>query len=63
MTVISVGKQVIRFQIDPQVAARALLARVLWLQGFPDQAMRIAERSVRMRARPITNSHFVMLWP
>jgi hypothetical protein len=44
--VISVGKQVIRFQIDPQVAARALLARILWLQGFPDQAMRIAERSM-----------------
>ncbi|HEX3524230.1 MAG TPA: hypothetical protein VHT52_19340, partial [Stellaceae bacterium] len=44
--VISVGKQVIRFQIDPQVAARALLARILWLQGFPDQAMRIAERSI-----------------
>jgi predicted ATPase len=36
----------IRFQIDLLVAARAVLARVLWLQGFPDQAMRAAERSI-----------------
>jgi predicted ATPase len=28
------------------VAARAFLARVLWLQGFPDQAMRTAESSI-----------------
>jgi predicted ATPase len=28
------------------VMARTFLARVLWLQGFPDQAMRAAERSV-----------------
>jgi predicted ATPase len=36
----------VRFQIDPRVAARVYLARVLWLQGFPDQAMRTAERSI-----------------
>jgi predicted ATPase len=36
----------IRFQIDLLVAARVFLARVLWLQGFPDQAMRAAERSI-----------------
>jgi predicted ATPase len=36
----------IRFPIDPRVAARIFLARVLWLQGFPDQAMRAAERSI-----------------
>jgi predicted ATPase len=28
------------------VTARAFLARVLWLQGFPDQAMRTAESSI-----------------
>jgi predicted ATPase len=36
----------IRFQIDLRVGARAVLARVLWLQGFPEQAMRAAERSI-----------------
>jgi predicted ATPase len=36
----------IRFQIDLRVAARVFIARVLWLQGFPDQAMRAAERSI-----------------
>jgi predicted ATPase len=29
-----------------QVTARAFLARILWLQGFPDQAMRTAESSI-----------------
>jgi predicted ATPase/DNA-binding winged helix-turn-helix (wHTH) protein len=36
--------------VDPDVAAPALLARILWLQGFPDQATRTAEIAVR-RAR------------
>jgi predicted ATPase len=36
----------IRFQIDQRVAAGTFLARVLWLQGFPDQAMRTAEAGV-----------------
>ncbi|HYZ21084.1 MAG TPA: hypothetical protein VE690_02900, partial [Rhodopila sp.] len=36
----------IRFQLDLLVAARTVLARVLWLQGFPDQAMRAVERSI-----------------
>jgi predicted ATPase len=39
-------RYMIRFQIDLLVTARAFLARVLWLQGFPDQAMRAAERSI-----------------
>jgi predicted ATPase len=39
--------EVIRFQLDQRTAARALLARILWLQGFPDQAMRAAESSIR----------------
>jgi predicted ATPase len=37
---------VIRFHTDQRVTARAFLARILWLQGFPDQAMRTAERNV-----------------
>jgi len=36
----------IRFQYDQRVAARTVLARVLWLQGFPDQAMRAAKGAV-----------------
>jgi predicted ATPase len=38
--------EIIRFLFEPRVTARAFLARVLWLQGFPDQAMRIAESSI-----------------
>jgi predicted ATPase len=37
---------IIRFQFDQRVMARVLLARILWLQGFPDQAMRAASVSV-----------------
>jgi predicted ATPase len=37
---------VLRFQFRPHVAARVLLAWSLWLEGFPDQAMRAAENSV-----------------
>jgi predicted ATPase len=39
-------RQFIRLQLNPQVTARVHLARILWLQGFPDQAMREAERSI-----------------
>ena len=38
--------QFVRFQVDQWVGARAYLARILWLQGLPDQAMRTAETSV-----------------
>jgi predicted ATPase len=37
---------IISFPLDPQVMARTILARVLWLQGLPDQAVRAAERSI-----------------
>jgi predicted ATPase len=37
---------IIRFQYDQQLTANGILARILWLQGFPDQAMRIAQSSV-----------------
>jgi predicted ATPase len=36
----------IPFEIDQRVAARVFLSRVLWLQGFPEQAMRAAESSI-----------------
>jgi predicted ATPase/DNA-binding winged helix-turn-helix (wHTH) protein len=35
-----------RFEIDTRVTARVFLAWSLWLQGFPDQAMRTAESSI-----------------
>ena len=38
--------QFVRFQVDPRAGARAYLARILWLQGLPDQAMRTAESSL-----------------
>jgi predicted ATPase/DNA-binding winged helix-turn-helix (wHTH) protein len=38
--------QILRSEVDQWTAARAYLARILWLQGFPDQAMRTAEGSV-----------------
>lgn len=38
--------QIGRFEIDQWAAARVSLARILWLQGLPDQAMRTAESSV-----------------
>jgi hypothetical protein len=37
---------VLRFQFRPHVASRVLLAWILWLEGFPDQAIRAAENSV-----------------
>jgi predicted ATPase/DNA-binding winged helix-turn-helix (wHTH) protein len=39
-------RQIVRFEVDQRVAARSYLARTLWLQGLPDQAMRAAESSV-----------------
>lgn len=40
------GAHVIRFQNDQLVAARRVLAPVLWLQGYPEQALRAAEKGV-----------------
>src|SRR3712207_6117154 len=36
----------VRFQFDQRVTARITLARVLWLQGFPDRALREVEANV-----------------
>jgi len=37
---------IVRFQFDQRVTARIPLAGILWLQGFPDQAMRVAEANI-----------------
>ena len=43
---------IIRFHFDQLVTGRGTLARILWLQGFPDQAMRMAQDNVdNTRAR------------
>jgi predicted ATPase len=38
--------EAVRFQLDQRVAARTVLARVLWSQGFPDEAVRTATGAV-----------------
>jgi tetratricopeptide (TPR) repeat protein len=45
-TAASRSSDIIRFQVCHWVSARALLARILWMQGLADEAMRTAERSV-----------------
>jgi predicted ATPase/DNA-binding winged helix-turn-helix (wHTH) protein len=37
---------VVRFQYDQRVSARTTLSRVLWIQGFTDQAMRTVKDAV-----------------
>jgi predicted ATPase/DNA-binding winged helix-turn-helix (wHTH) protein len=38
--------QIIRFQTDQLVFQHVFLSRILWLQGFPEQAMHAAEASI-----------------
>jgi predicted ATPase/DNA-binding winged helix-turn-helix (wHTH) protein len=40
------GPKIIRFIFDQRAAARCFLARILWLQGFPDQAVSAVERAI-----------------
>jgi predicted ATPase len=37
---------IVRFQVDLRVSALTFLAPTLWLLGFPDQAMRVAEAAI-----------------
>jgi predicted ATPase/DNA-binding winged helix-turn-helix (wHTH) protein len=37
-----------RFQFDYRVAARVTLANTLWVQGYPDQAVRCAQRALEV---------------
>jgi predicted ATPase len=46
---------IIRFQFDQLVAGRGILARILWLQGLPDQAMRMAHDNIE-NARAIDHA-------
>jgi predicted ATPase/DNA-binding winged helix-turn-helix (wHTH) protein len=46
--------EAVRFQIDQCLVARMYLARILWLQGFPDEAMRTAKDAVN-EAREINH--------
>jgi predicted ATPase/DNA-binding winged helix-turn-helix (wHTH) protein len=39
-------RDVVRYGTDLRLSTRVFLARVLWLQGFADQAMRMAEQSL-----------------
>ncbi len=41
-----IGAQVIRFVFDQRATAQCFLARILWLQGFPDKAVRLARSIV-----------------
>lgn len=41
-----VGAKIVRFIFDQRVTARCFLARILWLQGFPDQAIGHADAVV-----------------
>jgi len=41
-----VRSDIARFQLDPRLAARGTLANVLWLQGYPDQAVRTAQEQL-----------------
>jgi predicted ATPase/DNA-binding winged helix-turn-helix (wHTH) protein len=50
--------QIFRFEVDQWAAAQVALARVLWLQGLPEQAMRTAESSV---AAARTTNHAMSL--
>ncbi|KYG97521.1 winged helix-turn-helix domain-containing protein [Bradyrhizobium sp. DOA1] len=38
--------QVIRFRFDPRASAHYFQARILWLLGFADQALRVVDRNV-----------------
>jgi predicted ATPase/DNA-binding winged helix-turn-helix (wHTH) protein len=38
--------QIVRFQFDQEVTARYFHARILWLRGFADQAMRVVRTTI-----------------
>ena len=42
----STGPRIIRFIFDQRATARSFLARVLWLQGFPEQGTKIAQSTM-----------------
>jgi predicted ATPase/DNA-binding winged helix-turn-helix (wHTH) protein len=54
---------IIRFQNDQRGAAGSFLGKILWLQGFPDQAIRVVERSVEdaSASRHVVSSCHVLI--
>jgi hypothetical protein len=42
----STGPRIVRFIFDQRATARSFLARILWLQGFPDQAAGAAQTAI-----------------
>jgi hypothetical protein len=38
--------RIVRFQFDQRVTAHYFQARILWLQGFADQAKRVVEHNI-----------------
>lgn len=42
-----IGAQIIRYVFDQRATAQCFLARILWLQGFADQAVRLVETIVQ----------------
>jgi predicted ATPase/DNA-binding winged helix-turn-helix (wHTH) protein len=53
------NSDIARFQLDPRIATFSVLARVLWLQGFAEQALTLAAQNVK-QARGI--GHAVTLF-
>jgi len=47
--------QIVRFQFDQRVTAHYFQARILWLQGFADHAMRVVEHNIE-EARAVGNA-------
>ena len=41
------GLDVLRFQFDPRMMTSTILSKIIWLQGFPDQALAMADMSLR----------------
>jgi predicted ATPase/DNA-binding winged helix-turn-helix (wHTH) protein len=51
--------QLARFQFDQRVSAGIRLAQILWLQGFPDEALRCVETTIK---QVISINHAPSLW-
>lgn len=55
-TSVSNPSEIIRFQCNQSIAARSYLAKVLWLQGYPEQALEALEHTIS-DARATSHSH------
>ena len=55
------GWQTTGFRIDHAIMARATLVRILWLQGFPDQAVRMRDEVVSAARDHVMSSCYVLM--